>query len=267
MVITGSTRGIGYGLALEFARLGHQVTVSGRTPQAVSTAVSSLSALYPSANLQGEACDMTRIEEVQKLWQTAATRFGKVDIWINNAGQGNPRQPFQHLAPEQVQQVVQTNLLGMMYGSQVALQGMEKQGFGQIYNMEGQGSNGNIRPGLILYGTTKIALTCFTRGLIKENVTGPVQINYLSPGMVISDLLLQNLKSAENPERVRRFFNHFADPVETVTPYLVEQILANKKHGRRIAWLTPTKILWRFATLPFSHRELIASDPTLAREI
>jgi len=64
--------------------------------------------------------------------------------------------------------VVRTNVLGVMYGSRVAMRGMLEQGRGEIYNMEGLGSDGGfVLPGAILYGATKSAVTYFTRGLVK----------------------------------------------------------------------------------------------------
>jgi short-subunit dehydrogenase len=144
-----------------------------------------------------------------------------------------------------------------MYGSRVALQGMLKQGRGQIYNMEGQGSDGTMRPGLTLYGTTKAAITALTKGLIKEVKGKPVQVCYLSPGMVITDLLVGDY-SPEEFERVKRIFNILADKLETVSPWLVDQILANDKHGARIAWLTPQKAAYRFLTARFNKRDLFS---------
>ena len=57
--------------------------------------------------------------------------------------------------------VVDTNLIGVIYGSKVAFSGMQTQGFGQIYNMEGMGSDGRKHEGLTLYGTTKYAQKYF----------------------------------------------------------------------------------------------------------
>ncbi len=61
-------------------------------------------------------------------------------------------------------------------------------------------------------------------------------------------------------ERMKRIFNILADKVDTVAPWLVDQILQNKKTGVSIQWLTKSKIIWRFATAPFSKRDLF-DDP------
>ena len=93
-------------------------------------------------------CDVTDYEQVQALWDAAVARFGQVDIWINNAGIANTLTPFWELPPSLMQSVVQTNILGSMYGTSVALRGMLKQGYGALYNMEGFGSRGKrLYPG------------------------------------------------------------------------------------------------------------------------
>ena len=261
IVITGASRGIGYGLAEEFLKRGHQVTICGRSLESINQAVATLSAKYESKRIQGQVCDVVDYAQVQKLWDAAVDSFGSVAIWINNAGISNDRQSFWELSVASINRIIQTNLLGMMYGSKVAMQGMLRQGYGQIYNMEGLGSTGSVTPGLILYGTTKSALTYYTKGLIKEAKDTKVQVNFLSPGMVATEMLTATLKGIDDMERSKRIFNILADRVETVAPYLVKQILANHQHGKRIAWLTPRKAAWRFlsARLNLSKSELIYS--------
>ncbi|NLG98672.1 MAG: SDR family oxidoreductase [Chloroflexi bacterium] len=140
IVITGSTRGIGYGLADAFLMHGERVVISGRKQETVDQALRQLSQKHGPERAAGFACDVTDYAQVQALWDSAAARFGTIDIWINNAGQSNILTPFWELDPAQMRDVVQTNILGMMYGSKVALRGMLQQGFGSLYNMEGFGS-------------------------------------------------------------------------------------------------------------------------------
>ena len=87
IVITGSTRGIGYGLANSFLALGWSVAVSGRTQEGVEAAVSSLATRHDAGSIVGQPCDVTRFDQVQALWDVAQARFGGIDMWVNNAGQ------------------------------------------------------------------------------------------------------------------------------------------------------------------------------------
>jgi NAD(P)-dependent dehydrogenase (short-subunit alcohol dehydrogenase family) len=259
VVITGSTRGIGYGLAESFLERGCSVVVSGRTQAAVEQAVTALAKKHPAERICGQACDMGVFEQVQALWDAAVKKFGRVDIWINNAGMSNPMLPFWEQTPERLRDVVNTNLLGAMYGSKVAIAGMLKQGGGHLYNMEGFGSDGGMRVGLTPYGTTKYGVRYFIKALIAETQNTPVKVSTLSPGIVITDLLMDGYVGRDaDKERAKRVFNILGDKVETVTPYLAQKVLENDKAGARIAWLTFPKIAFRFATAGFNKRNLFS---------
>ena len=231
IVVTGSTRGIGYGLADSFLALGCAVTVSGRTPEAVEKAVTELSAKHQADRVFGQPCDVTDFDQVQALWDAAKARFDKVDIWINNAGLSNPQMDFWELPPERIQAVVSTNLIGAMYGSRVALRGMIDQGFGGLYNMEGLGSDGRKVDGLALYGTTKSGLRYLDESLAQETKGTSVLAGALSPGMVVTDFLTKQYENRppEDWENAKRVFNILADRVETVTPWMAQRVLANDK--------------------------------------
>jgi len=93
------------------------------------------------------------------------------------------------------------------------------------------------------------AVTYFTDVLIKENKDSPVNIGFLSPGIVITNLTMQegDHMTPERWEKTKSIYNIIADKVETVTPWLVDATLADYgKHGSRLAWLTPRKAMGRF---------------------
>jgi NAD(P)-dependent dehydrogenase (short-subunit alcohol dehydrogenase family) len=268
IVVTGSTRGIGRGLALELLQRGHDVVISGRSQSAVDSAIRELCEQAGSSGgrLAGAACDVSNFDELQRLWDAAQAAFGGVDIWINNAGVSHPRQRAGAMRAEHINTVQETNLLGMMLATQVAMRGMSAQpGGGLIYNMEGFGSNGMTTPGMSMYGASKFALTYFNKALLSETRDSKVRICWLSPGIVITDLLKRDMGSASvDWERTKRVYNILADRVETVTPYLAEGVLANDKAGARIAWLTPRKAAGRFFMSLFRKRELL-TDADLVR--
>src|SRR4030042_2111403 len=121
IVITGSTRGIGKSLAAAFLERHCAVTISGRTQEAVNETVAMLGEKYSTELIFGFPCDVTDFIQVQKLWENAKSRFGRIDIWINNAGIAIPRMNFWELLPDKYDDVVQTNIIGTMYGTKVAL--------------------------------------------------------------------------------------------------------------------------------------------------
>ena len=85
----------------------------------------------------------------------SAERWGTIDIFISNAGQNTPHVYAWETSPDYTEAVIRTNLLGMIYGCQVAATKMVQQGKGAIYSMEGLGSNKMVQEKTILYGTTK----------------------------------------------------------------------------------------------------------------
>lgn len=258
VVITGSTRGIGFGMAREFLRRGCRVVICGRSKETTHGAAVALAEQFDPARVLGVMCDVRFYDQVQALWDAAVARFGRVDIWINNAGLGTGQANLWEQTPEAMAAVVETNLLGMMYGCRVAITGMLAAGVGEIYNLEGLGSNGRHVEGLALYGATKAATRYLTDSLVRETQDTPVLIGSLNPGMVTTDLLLGRYdRESEAWARARSVFNILADRVETVAPWMVERVLRSSPHGMRHQWLTLPKLAWRFLTAPFHRRHVV----------
>jgi NAD(P)-dependent dehydrogenase (short-subunit alcohol dehydrogenase family) len=259
IVITGSTRGIGYGLAESFLRLGCSVTISGRGAEAVNKAVTDLKSRYEAEQIFGVSCNVTIPEQVQALWNRSVEQFGKVDIWVNNAGTSGEQGLVWEFPPTEAQVPITTNILGTVYGAQVAMHGMLDQGFGAIYNMEGMGSDGRKHAGLTLYGTSKYAIHYFTESLSLEAKDTPVIIGALRPGMVITDMVVDRYKNRPDEwERAKKIFNIIADKVENVTPWLADQILTNQTNGAILAYSSSWKLFWRFISSPFIKRDLFS---------
>ncbi len=257
IVITGSTRGIGFGLAESFLARNCAVMVSGRSRGAVDKATEELGSRYPEDRVFGHPCDVRDPEQLQALWNEAMSRLGKIDVWINNAGLSGPQMMTWELAPEQVEEVVETNILGVIFGSQIAVRGMLDQGYGSLYNMEGMGGDGRMHEGLIPYGMTKYGVNYFTRGLVKETKGSAIIVGSLRPGMVVTSFLTKQFEDRpEEFENAKRIFNIIANRVEDVTPWLADKILENDKSGKYISYMSRWKFLFRFLSAPFTKREL-----------
>lgn len=234
--------------------------LSGRGQAIVDDEVQKLAGQYGKDKVSGKACAVADHKQVQSLWDAAITAFGRVDIWINNAGVTHTTKLLAEMDIEEIKPVIDTNITGMIYGSKIALQGMLKQGFGQIYNMEGHGSNDSKLPGVSVYGTSKRALRYMTEALIDETEDTPVQVCFLSPGIVLTDFLINGLRKrpSEEVESIKPILTCLADTVETVTPFLVENILNNDKHGVEIAWLTDEKANERLNSEEYYNRDLFS---------
>lgn len=127
--------------------------------------------------------------------------------------------------------------------------------------MEGLGSNNMIQVKTILYGTTKHALTYFSKGMAKELKGTPVKVGRLSPGMMLTDFITKSPDGSRSPvlqdKSFQFIFNTLADRPETVAAFFVPRILKNTKNNAHIVWLTNTKSIWRFLKNPILKRELI----------
>lgn len=258
VVITGSTKGIGLGMAREFLARGHDVVISSRGSAAVDQAVATLRAAFPGRRVLGKVCEVGDFAAVQALWAAAAEGLGSVDIWINNAGRDGAKVPFFMIPPDDYVKTINTNLVGLMHCCRVVIPAMYKQGKGMVWNMEGFGSNGQVRMGIAPYGTTKYGLRYFTKALVAELKKSPVKVGYLSPGIVVTDMLVPPPERRDKHwERSKKILNILADTVETVTPFLVQGMLdKHGQHGAAVRWLTGGKVRARFLMNLFRKRDV-----------
>ena len=111
-VITGGTRGIGLALAQAFAREGASVFIASRSSASVEGCHRPVAPGGHQAG--GMAMDVTDFAQVQALAEAAMREFGRLDIWVNNAGIAGPYGPTVQVDPETFLQVVQTNILGCL---------------------------------------------------------------------------------------------------------------------------------------------------------
>jgi NAD(P)-dependent dehydrogenase (short-subunit alcohol dehydrogenase family) len=258
VVITGSSRGIGFGLAKAFLDRKCEVTISGSSGESTTNAMEILNGKYESENTFGFPCDVRSYNQVLSLWEAVKSQFGKVDIWINNAGLSGEIVEIREQSPEMTENIIETNLLGAIFGFKVAINGMMEQGFGSIYSMEGAGSDGHLHDGMSLYGTTKYALKYLNDAAAKEVAGSQIIIGALRPGMVITEFITKHYEGKpEEWERVKKIFNIIGDTVETVTPWLADKIITNQKNGVRFSYSPGWKIIYRFLSQPFSKRNII----------
>lgn len=262
VVITGSTRGFGLCMAKKFLQQGCRVAVSSKNQNSLEYARKELAEF--SGSVLYTAADVTSMDALEKLWARSWDTWHTIDFWINNAGQNSPYTRFYDLSKQYMDGVIDTNIKGMMYGSQVAAKNMRAQGHGQIWNMEGLGSNGMIQPKTIIYGMTKHALTYFTKGLALELEGSGVLAGRLSPGMMPTDFVTQGLDGQKSPmenEKFIKIINILGDWPQTVADFMVPRILNNSKNNAHLVWLTPAKAGLRFALSGFRRRKLVQSQP------
>lgn len=252
VVITGSSRGIGFHMAKEFHRQGHSVVLNGRNKTRLEEAKRSLSDAGDSIlTIPG---DVSQEKNHRELLEKSLEHYGKIDIWINNAGIPQPFLPFEKLDASSIETLIQTNLIATMLGSRLLIEFYRKQGFGRLYNMEGFGSDGRMMDKLSLYGSSKRAVNYFTKALYREVKGSNIGIGSINPGMVRTDFVLidrafQSVKEKKQYEKVLRILAEDAGPV---SEYIVKSILNNKKDFHRINYLSGLKLVSKIFRLSLS---------------
>src|SRR5438045_2626785 len=128
-VVTGSSGGIGQAIAYEFAREGASVVINSRDGARAGNAATAME--REGFQATGFAADIRDPLQARALASAAVDRFGRLDVWVNNAGV-NVIKPALELEPDEWAQVIDTNLSGCFYGSQAAARHMVPQRHGVL---------------------------------------------------------------------------------------------------------------------------------------
>jgi NAD(P)-dependent dehydrogenase (short-subunit alcohol dehydrogenase family) len=187
VVITGSSRGFGLAVARACGREGAAVVVSSRKQEAVDIAIADLRAAGVAAD--GLACDVAELEQVEALGAFAVSKFGRFDVWVNNAGWAAPYGPAMHIDPATFLRTVNTNIVGTYHGSLVALTAFLQEGKGKLINVLGRGSDGRKSPMQTAYAASKAWVRSFTASLAEDYKETGVGIFGINPGMMTTDFL------------------------------------------------------------------------------
>ncbi|MDO4977532.1 MAG: SDR family oxidoreductase [Eubacteriales bacterium] len=259
-VITGSSRGLGFELAKQFRRRHYNLVLCATNEEKLDKAINELKEINANGKITGRVCDVSNLSEVEALADHAMETFGRIDIWINNAGVNQSFQYAWEVGEDEIDRLLDVDLKGTINGSNAAMRKMIKQGFGEIYNVEGMGSNDSFQPCFTLYGTAKRAVTYFTDGLANEikDQKLPIIVGKLSPGIMITDFLTSvgsNQNATELNEKTKKVYNILGDYPDVIAAYLVKEIIKNKKNGKRIEWLTNKKASIRFMTSAWNKRD------------
>lgn len=185
-VVTGASRGLGLAITEAFAREGASVVLSARSQNALRENVAALTA--KGYRVAGFPCDVGKLEEVRALGEFAEQTFGRLDIWVNNAGIAGVYGPTTANSVDRFEQVVQTNILGTYYGSITALDHFLPRHSGKLINLLGRGDDGPV-PFQNAYASSKTWMRSFTLALAKENQDNGIGIYAFNPGLVDTDLL------------------------------------------------------------------------------
>ncbi len=240
VVITGSTRGYGYAIAESMLEAGATVVVTGRSQQAVDRALDSL---QPKGRVSRFVVDVRNEKQVYKLVEDVIQEFGRIDIWINNAGYSNAAGMMLDMNPRDALDMFLSNDLGILHCTQAIMHYMLPRKQGLLVNIYGNGSF--LRPASPtgLYGATKAWMTSFTRSLATELKGSGVQILGFSPGMMTTDMLTSpNVVGKRGKEMLKNFgfvLRFLGRPAKYAADRLVKTIAGNRKEFTEVKLFKP----------------------------
>jgi NAD(P)-dependent dehydrogenase (short-subunit alcohol dehydrogenase family) len=195
-LVTGASRGIGYGLARALAEVGAQVAVSARDEQALNA----LSAELPGS--LAVPMDLRSVDSIRAGVARVEQHFGRLDILVNNAGLG-ANHPALDVTEADWDELMDVNLKGSFFCAQAAARGMVARGYGRIVNMSSQASVVGIVDHAV-YCASKGGVNQLTRVMALEWSKHGVTVNAVGPTFIYTPGTAERLDNPQYRENVLR---------------------------------------------------------------
>lgn len=180
VVVTGGNSGMGRAMALGFAARGARVVVGDRAAEPEP---------FGDAPIVYQRCDVSQAQDVQQLVAAATSRFGRLDVLVNNAGINGPLMPLAELQDDAVDAVLGVNLKGTLHGLKYGLQAMVGQGRGVIINIASVQGLRPIYAGASIYAASKAAVVSLTRSAAHEYGQYGIRVVGVAPGPIDTPML------------------------------------------------------------------------------
>lgn len=185
-VITGGSAGLGKGMAIALARQGADIAILARRPEKLEAAAEEIRTL--GVRCLPVQCDITDDASVDHAVTSVLEAYGKVDILINNAGNGGPPVPTVDLGQDLFERIVKLDLCGLFRVMKAFGRTMVDRGYGRIINIGSvMGMVGNMDLPLSGYQAAKGGVINLTRAVAAEWATKGVTVNTICPGTFPSE--------------------------------------------------------------------------------
>jgi NAD(P)-dependent dehydrogenase (short-subunit alcohol dehydrogenase family) len=190
-LITGSSSGLGRGLAEEALAEGYRVVATARKPEALQSLVDN----YPSA-ARAVKLDVTNLNDVNAAISEAIKAFGRIDVLVNNAGYGLVG-AVEEPSDKQFRQEFETNVFGVINVLRGVLPILRRQKGGHILNISSY-TGFTAFPSYGYYSATKFAIQGLSEALAQEVATHGIKVTIAEPGGIKSDFIGRSLEKPEN---------------------------------------------------------------------
>ncbi len=182
-IVTGASRGLGRAIALRFAAAGASVVAGAREHHA-DAVVGQIK--ENGGNAVAVTVDLTNVNSIATLGDTALKQYGRIDVLVNNAGIVRD-QLMVRMKPEDWDVVLATNLTATFESCRCVLRTMVKQRSGRIINISSVvGQSGN--PGQANYAASKAGMVGLSKSLAREVASRGITVNVVAPGMIDTDM-------------------------------------------------------------------------------
>ena len=183
VVVTGASAGIGAELAKQLAAKGAKVVLAARRKEELDAVANGI-----GEQALAVVTDVTKRSDVERLAKAAIERFGRIDVWVNNAGRGISRSVAE-LTDEDLDVMWTVNMKSVIYGIQAVLPHFKAKNAGQIINISSGLSRAPLAPPRAAYGAVKAAVNMLTASLrVELKKTHPgVYVTLLLPGVVATE--------------------------------------------------------------------------------
>ena len=216
VVITGASSGLGEAAARLLSAQGATVVLGARRSDRLQSLADELSGSGGKA--LAIATDVTHRNQVKRLVDTAAQKFGRVDVMINNAGI-MPRAPLERLTIDDWDRTIDVNVKGVLYGIAAALPHMKKQKSGHMIFVSSVAGH-KIGPDFAVYAATKHAVRALAEGFRQEVKPYNIRTTIISPGAVATELP-DSVTEPDIAEKIRTYYDEIAIPAESFAQAVV----------------------------------------------
>ena len=210
VVITGASSGLGAATARLLSAEGASVVLGARRVDRIQSLADELNAKGGKA--LAIATDVTHVEQVKKLVDSAVQKFGRIDVMINNAGI-MPHSPLERLKIDDWNRTIDVNIKGVLYGIAAALPHMKQQKAGHIINVSSVAGH-KVTPNGAVYCATKHAVRALSEGLRVEVKPYNIRTTIISPGAVATELP-DSITEPDIAAGVSKFYQETAIPADS----------------------------------------------------